>query len=441
MDRINTLRAARFRFPLVYAMGGRAAMECAWSVGALDVSEDPARAVRIFRAGLNDSTQGPVLFDEEAAKLVMSAFAARGIDGMIDLEHLSLDDSAPHFDPDARGHYQLEIRSDAAGGAELWMVPRWNAEGTTRITERRQRYVSPYFAWAKTRDGQRRVTAIRNVALVANPATHGAQPLIAASARRSRRKISGLGPAERTLAMADDTTTEPSAGGMNTERLQTLMEAFGLAPDAPIGELTALLQSTLMELQGQPAPTEATPTEEASADPAADPAKEEDKPAAMAATARLLRLTDRKTFSESLNEVEKWRQSHIRLADRERKLADDRAAMEATERLTLVRELVAHGGEIPATAWKDSTQPEGRLALSDRLKSEPIASLRQRAAAWKAKGGKSPLRAPATPTGGALGLSAREIQLCAEKKIDQAKFAEHRAAIAARSSRPAAQEG
>lgn len=403
----------------------------AWAVGAFDVSEDPARAVRIFRAGVNDSTQGPVLFDETAAKLVMESFAARAIDGMIDLEHLSLDDSTPSFDPDARGYYWLEIRRDATGGAELWMLPRWNAEGEARIREKRQRYVSPFFAWKLTEDGQRRVTSVRNVGLVANPATHGAQPLIAASARKSRRTIPGRCPARGTIAMADDIESK-GPQGMTPERLSTMMEGLGLPADSPIADLVALLRSTLMELEGTPAPTAETPTEEAAADPAADPAKvEEDKPAVMAATARLMRLADRPTFSQALDQVETWRQSHMKLAEGEAKLAAERAAMESTERRTLAVELVKLGAELPATVWANPTAAAGTQKLSARITSEPIGELRSRVAAWRsAKGtGSKDVRPPAGDAeDGVSALSSRELAFCQQIKLEPKVYAADKAA-------------
>lgn len=404
--------------------------QCAWTAGGLDVSDDPSRPIRIFRAGVNDSTQGPVLFDEEAAKLVMARFAARGVDGVIDLEHLSLDEESQHWDPDARGHYQLEVRRDAQGGPELWMVPRWNDDGARRIASKTQRYVSPFFEWRKTADGDRRVVAVHNVGLVADPATHGAQPLIAAS-RRSRRQIPGRGPASRgTSAMA--------AGKTNTETLTKLMEAAGLGPDAPIGELTVFLDAVLMELRGEPNETADTPPAEemaAEVPPVEEGEKqlstEEDKPAVMAATARLMRLADRPTFSQALDQVETWRQSHMKLAEGEAKLAAERAAMESTERRTLAVELVKLGAELPATVWANPTAAAGTQKLSARITSEPIGELRSRVAAWRAaKGtGSKDVRPPTGEAeSGASALSSRELAFCQQIKLDPKVYAADKAA-------------
>ena len=57
------------------------------------VGEGPPREFRIFKAGINATTKGDFLFDDEAAEKVMAAAKRHGTDRnlMIDLEHLSLE--------------------------------------------------------------------------------------------------------------------------------------------------------------------------------------------------------------------------------------------------------------------------------------------------------------------------------------------------------------
>jgi phage I-like protein len=130
-----------------------------------------ATEFRLFRAGENHTEKGTFLFDAVAARAVMNAFRRQGVDLMIDLEHLSLDDSCPAFDPDARGWYRLEVRP----GPELWAVGvRWTEDGARRIKEGLQRYISPAF----TTDADGRVLQIINIALTAMPATHQTQALL-----------------------------------------------------------------------------------------------------------------------------------------------------------------------------------------------------------------------------------------------------------------------
>lgn len=135
---------------------------------------EPPTEFRIFRKGVNDSSKGPALFDDVAAEKVLQAFARGGVDLCIDLEHLSLDSSEPHYNPDARGWFKLEVRN-----GELWAVNvRWTPDGERRLRERTQRYISPVFAYE---EGTNRVTLIYNAAICANPATYATPALIAAS--------------------------------------------------------------------------------------------------------------------------------------------------------------------------------------------------------------------------------------------------------------------
>lgn len=130
----------------------------------------------IFRRGVNETTKGPVLFDDEAARSVMAAYQRSGVDLMIDLSHQSLADGpqARADAGDARGWFKLELR-----GGDLYAVDvRWTPDGLRRLSERTQRYISPCVIRHKETD---RAVEVVNVALCAMPATFDAQPLIAAS--------------------------------------------------------------------------------------------------------------------------------------------------------------------------------------------------------------------------------------------------------------------
>ncbi len=131
-----------------------------------------ATEFRIWRRGTNPTSNGyDVLFDDAAARAVMAAYRAHGVDVMIDLEHLSLDDRSPNHDPDARGWCHLELRN-----GELWAVNvRWTSDGARRLQERTQRYMSPAFAL----DDENRPTRVFNLALVAMPGTDATAPLAA----------------------------------------------------------------------------------------------------------------------------------------------------------------------------------------------------------------------------------------------------------------------
>lgn len=141
---------------------------------ALD-GDAPPSEFRLFSFGVNETTKGPVVFDEKAAANVMTAYRKHGVDLMIDLGHQSLaaGPNARADAGDARGWFKLELRADGLYAVDV----RWTPDGERRLRERTQRYVSP--AVVVDKEDQRAVEVL-NVALVAMPATIGAVPLVAA---------------------------------------------------------------------------------------------------------------------------------------------------------------------------------------------------------------------------------------------------------------------
>jgi len=101
---------------------------------------------------------------------------------MVDLEHLSLDQESKSYDPDARAWLNLELRD-----GELWAVNvRWTSDGASRVTSKKQRYVSPAFYT----DDENRITQIVNIGLTALPATDQPMALVAAN----RLKVLNMDP-------------------------------------------------------------------------------------------------------------------------------------------------------------------------------------------------------------------------------------------------------
>lgn len=150
---------------------------------AIAIGDTLPTEFRIFKAGENSTTHGAFLFDAEAAKSVMAAYQEHGTDVMIDLEHLSVEnpETSANFDPDARGWCKLELRN-----GELWAVGvTWTTDGAARLNDKRQRYISPVFAFNTE---SRRIEELFNIAMTAMPATDNLEPLVAAS-RRMRPRI------------------------------------------------------------------------------------------------------------------------------------------------------------------------------------------------------------------------------------------------------------
>lgn len=210
------------------ALAGLVAMTLAMT------GDGPPEEFRIFVAGQNETRKGPVLFDAEAARLVMAAYEAHGVDLMIDLEHLSLDDSARNFDPDARGWCQLEVRN-----GELWAVNvRWTPDGELRLKEKRQRYISPAFAREKKTG---RAIELVNIAITAMPATDHLEALVAASARAGGSMFNAILLAALGVAPEADDKTAADA-----------MAAAMADPTKMLGLLSALLDAkTAAEGEGE----------------------------------------------------------------------------------------------------------------------------------------------------------------------------------------------
>lgn len=340
-------------------------------------SDELPSEIRLFVSGVNDTAKGPFLFDEEAARRVMAAASSWDVDIMIDLEHLSLDEDAPNYDPDARGWGRLELRADGS----LWLVGvRWTPDGAQRLRERRQRYISPAFA-IDTNDPPR-PTEILNIALVAMPATHSTPALVAA-----RRRGESMNPKQlaKLLKLRREGKSESeilAALAIDIKSLQAVVKAMGGDPSGDLGTLMATVAAYAQELadmaSGKPAEA---PAAEVAEEMAAPPAEEE-KPAQM--SRELAQLRNERLAREKAD------------ADELQRLRAEKLSREAEERRGLVARLVVLGRETPATAWvnSDGRTPRGSLA------SMPLSELRERVEAF----GGAPFAgaAPVAPPSGSV---------------------------------------
>jgi hypothetical protein len=369
------------------------------------IGDAPPGEFKIFSAGKNATSKGEYIFDNVAATAVMGAYAAHGCDVMIDLEHLSIADTdrSVNYDPDARGWCKLELR-----GGDLWATQvTWTQDGLVRLSEKRQRYISPAFII----DDANRIVEILNIAITAMPATHNLEPLVAASRRVQRLAV------------------EAEGGDMTPEQFAAIAEALGLGADANIEDVLATIAAMVSKVKDAANGTEA-PAEEPAEDPAVVAAAEAVPVVAaasrlLAASRALVRLSGKKDVGAAVAEVEAWRTSHIELEQERVKLAKERATLDASERRRLVAQLVTCCAEMPSTAWSDDTATKP----AEPWASMPIDALRTRVAKLsKSKNGATtttPKPAPvAADKGGqvvmvngeAVELSAREVQTCAELK-------------------------
>lgn len=146
-------------------------------------------------------------------------------------------------------------------------------------------------------------------------------------------------------------------------------------------------------------------------------------PEESAAAASLMRTTGKASIVQALEQVEAWKASALEHQAAQAKLEQERKALESEERRGLVASLVKAGFETPATAWADDkgTVPAEHLAAMS------IAGLRDRVA--KLTGSRSPAPARVSPP---TASESDEIPERLRGKVDPAKYAAMRAAIAAR---------
>jgi phage I-like protein len=135
------------------------------------VVRTPPSEFRIFAVGLNRSTKGDFVFDDEAAASVMRQYGDHGVDLSIDYDHAALQAGAVP----AAGWCKLEVRN-----GELWATSvKWTPRGHAALEDGEWRYYSPLFEYDEE---TRRVRKLINVAITNTPALYGVNALVAASA-------------------------------------------------------------------------------------------------------------------------------------------------------------------------------------------------------------------------------------------------------------------
>lgn len=140
----------------------------------VDLSGEPPSELRLFKRGLNTTEKGDLVFSERSAVEVIRAFNALKRELSFDYGHGQLsDDNAPENGKSA-GWFGLEVREDGLYAVNI----RWTPKAYQEIKNREWRYPSP---WLSLDRETLEILAIHNCALTNIPATHDAQPLMAAS--------------------------------------------------------------------------------------------------------------------------------------------------------------------------------------------------------------------------------------------------------------------
>lgn len=239
-------------------------------------TREPPTEFRIFRAGENTSTKGSVLFDEGAARSVMTEFEAHGIELPIDWDHAMVREDSRVEDRRAAGWFKLAVRN-----GELWAVDvRWTAEGEAKLRAGEWRFISPAFLF-ETDSG--RVLELINVAICNLPATRQLDALVAAS------KDPGATPHSNTTMAHAAKEEQP----MSTILLATMAASLGLSASSTEADVLSTA-------------TQRRDNEQA-----------------------ILTLTGAKTMAEASGMIVAWKESHAKVAQLE---ADEKARIEAEKK-------------------------------------------------------------------------------------------------------------
>lgn len=193
---------------------------------------EPPTEFRIFRAGINKTRKGNLLFDDEAARMTMAAYHEHGADIMIDWNHASVSMvlTDPKLAGAAAGFANLEVRNQ-----ELWAVNvRWNEDGAEALRKKRYRYFSPTLY---SDDESGRIEEIVNIALTNLPATDHQTPLVAASISAPGAKKEGKKMKEllKKLGLREDASEPEAVVALEKERAMLLSVTGSNDIDSALG--------------------------------------------------------------------------------------------------------------------------------------------------------------------------------------------------------------
>lgn len=221
----------------------------------------PPTEFRIFAYGVNTSDKGDFLFDEKAAREVMSAFAKKGSALTMDYEHQALNsvvNGQPA--PNSCKGWTPEIRQDAAGKPELWATNvKWTERAAGMIATGEYNHFSPAF---EADPKSMRIERIINMALTNIPALDNQAPLIAASAGAITMKTT-CKICQRALKFGDDDGDGDEVMCTDHAVIPKMSAVFGLKADASQSTVIEAatdathFRSTVIELTGAKNPVEA----------------------------------------------------------------------------------------------------------------------------------------------------------------------------------------
>jgi hypothetical protein len=390
-----------------------------------------AVAWRIFRSGWNTSRNGPVLFDEIAAELVMADYREHSARIQVDMDHVSLNKESKAYDPRGLGYHDLELRDDGSLWACRAVWTKRGAECLESDPDAGRAAELPYYSPAfdtdtdlQFGDEPDRVTYIFNGGLVGTPATD--RPMALAKAA-SRRKGQSMDPekvlkAFRAMSKADRERAlqiwkltpsqaelpsaklaallkwQDSPDDVDPKVLASMVKAMGGDATAGIGglmrQLRQFVEMAMKALMGEEPVPEAVPVESELGAMADNPEPKPDEGMLAAARKR----------DEELRTLRTEAAADRKLVDELRK---ERAAEQLTLRRKLVGQAVAMGRVTADLAWVDATADADERMPQGFCADMPIAELTTWATAPAGFNATNLLGAGPQPAGGWAGAATQ----------------------------------
>jgi hypothetical protein len=357
-----------------------------------------AVAWRIFRPGWNTSRNGPVLFDEIAAELVMADYREHGARIQVDMDHVSLNKESQAYDPRGLGYHGLELRDDGS----LWAVgATWTERGASCLrvgadaTAAELPYYSPAFdtdSDLEHGDEPDRVTYIFNGGLVGAPATDRPMALAAASRRKGQpsmdpklalKAFRAMSKANRERALQIWKLT-PSQAELPSAKLAALLKwqdspddvdpkvlakmvsAMGGDASQGIGglmrQLRQFMEMAMKALMGEEPAPEAVPTT-TEPETMADNPEDNREPELMAA---------QRKQADELRQLRQAREADRKLVD---ELRQEREADRRQQRMRLLNQAVGTGRLSREMAYEDPTVETADLKPKGSFATMPLKEL------------------------------------------------------------------
>jgi hypothetical protein len=363
-----------------------------------------AVAWRIFRPGWNTSRNGPVLFDDLAAELVMADYREHSARIQVDMDHVSLNKESAAYDPRGLGYHDLELRDDGS----LWACNAvWTKRGAACLEsdpDAGRAAELPYYSPAfdtdtdlQFGDEPDRVTYIFNGGLVGTPATDRPMALAKAASRhkgqlsmdpkQALKAFRAMSEADRgrltqIWRLTDSQIALPSAklaellkwqdspDDVDPKVLAGMVKAMGGDPTQGIGglmrQLRTYIEMAMRALAGEEPAPEAVPTT-AEPETMADNPEDKREPELMAA---------QRKQADELRQLRQAREADRKLVD---ELRQERQAERHRRRMDLLALAVSTGRLDRARAYEDPTvktadelKPKGSFATMslEELKTE-----------------------------------------------------------------------